>query len=249
MALLADDGWIQVSELAEEDSGIQELAQREGVDLAAKLKLAVTRVRADVESFLRKNSEYGIRHAVVDWSSWRWALTEALSSAYRDAYFHQLNDRYEAKWKLYAQQSTEAKEQCVADGIGVVYAPLPRPAAPELELVAGDHAARTYWVALSWMAADGTESSVGEPRLLKATGSHEFVARTAQEAPAGAGWHLYAGAGPTELSRQTEMAIEASGTWTLPAIGLVDGPPPQTGQRADSRVRMRRVLRRRLPTR
>ena len=80
MALLADDGWIQVSELAEEDSGIQELAQREGVDLAAKLKLAVTRVRADVESFLRRNSNYRIGHAVVDWNSWRWALTEALST-------------------------------------------------------------------------------------------------------------------------------------------------------------------------
>lgn len=248
MSLLADDGWIQVSELAEEDSGIQELAQREGVDLAVKLKLAITRVRVDVQSFLRKHSSYGIGQAVVDWNVWRWALTEALGSAYRDAYFHQLNDRYEAKWKLYGQLSTEAKEKSFADGIGVVNVPLPRPAAPEVELVDGNHAARSYWVATSWWLGEGRESAVGEARLLQATGDHEFVARAAEGAPEGAGWHVYAGSGPTELSRQTEAALGATESWTLPAAGLVEGPPPHEGQGADARVRLRRLLRRRLPT-
>jgi hypothetical protein len=249
MALLEDEGWVRIEDLAEEDSGILELSQREGVDLAAKIRLAVSDVRAEADSFLRAHSVYSSANGVVDWQVRRWAIHQSLSSAYRDAYFQQLNDRYGSKWKLYVQQAKDAREQCLTQGIGVVLQPLPRPRAPEATLLTGLHGPRSYWFAITWTGANGQTSTLGEPRLVQTTGLHQVRVESGQSSPPGAKWHIYAGSGPGEMTRQTSEALPAEGAWLVPEEGLVEGDEAPQGQRADQTVRRRRLLGRRRPVR
>jgi hypothetical protein len=249
MALLEDEGWIRVEDLAEEDSGILELSQREGIDLAAKIRLAMSDVRAEADGFLRAHSVYSSANGVVDWQVRRWTIYQSLSSAYRDAYFHQLNDRYGSKWKLYAQQAKDAREQSLAKGIGVVVHPLPRPKAPEATLLTGIHGPRSYWFAIAWTGVSGQTSALGEARLVQTTGMHQVRIEAGQSMPAGAKWHVYAGSGPGEMSRQTSETLAAEAAWLVPEEGLVEGEEAPQGQTAEQTVRLRRLLRRRQPVR
>jgi hypothetical protein len=245
MALLTDEGWIKIEDLSEEDSGLLETSQREGIDLATKLRLAVDDIRSELRSFLRSNSAFAPEQVAVEWELRRWVAYHSISSAYRDAYFHQLNDRYAAKWKLYSEQAKEAREECLSKGVGIIRHPLRRPAAPEVLLLSGSHAPRTYWFSIAWANEQGEYSVPGEARLVKTTGLHGLRIEQGEGAPNDAKWVVYGGPGAQEMTLQTEGALEPGAAWELPERGLVEGQLPYEGQAPGTRVRRRRLLRRR----
>ena len=47
----------------------------------------------------------------------RWETMHALELVYRDAYFSQLVDRYQAKWQEYAKLARDARESFIASGM------------------------------------------------------------------------------------------------------------------------------------
>lgn len=243
MALMVDNGWIGVDDLAAEDTGLLELSQKEGVDLQTKLKLACLDAREELEGFLRRNSVYGLKNAVATWASKRWVSFLAIGHAYRDAYFNQLNDRYGKKWELYSQQARTARDLYFMDGVGVVRTPLRAVMKLATELAPGSQSPRTYWVAATRVSAQGEEGSAGTPHLISATSSHELIVRLGEPLEPGLRWNVYAGAGPLEMQRQNSEPLGAADAWQAPPTGLVEGAPVPEGQEADEKIQARRVLR------
>jgi hypothetical protein len=244
MALICDEGWLTLEQLTAEDSGILELARREGIDLQAKMATAVEDARREVEGFLRRNSAYGLQNAVADWQVCRWVVFRALGGAYRDAYFQQMNDRYAAKWRAFLEQCAAAREVLWLDGVGVVREPIRRAGKARVRITGGPHAARSYWFAASLVSRSGQEGAAGAAQLVTAPNGHGLQMSLEEPASGMGGWLLYAGDGPTELRLQTGLPMGVEAVWELPETGLVEGRAPGTGQAVEERIRVRRLLRR-----
>ncbi len=65
-----------------------------------------------------------IEQVVVTPQLKRWGTMQALSMFYRDAYFSQLVDRYQARWDEYSRLTRDAYEKFVASGLGIVLNPV-----------------------------------------------------------------------------------------------------------------------------
>src|SRR6202011_672239 len=79
-----------------------------------------------------------------------WLLFHTLELVYRDAYFSQLNDRYQAKWNEYKDLSTSAAALLFQIGVGTVADPILQAVHPKLSLVAGSLAPAKYFIEVSW---------------------------------------------------------------------------------------------------
>lgn len=244
MALVADTGWASIEELAREDCGILDLSDREGIDLEAKVSLAMEQTREQIDAFLRRNSTHRVGNAVATWSVRRWVTFAALSACYRDAYSTQVNDRYGAKWRAYDDAAKAAEQLSYELGIGVVQQPLRKPPAPQVEVVAGSHPEATYWLAVTLTGQNGEESAAGESCRVSGGSGHGLRVSCPLPEPWVSGWSLYAGSGPGELMLQVPTPLPVSVAWELPVEGIQAGRSPGEGQTAEVMIEPRRRLRR-----
>lgn len=241
MALLVDGGLTSVAALQEHDTGILETATGEGIDLAGKLRLAETEVRADVERFLARMGRGGIGQAAATDGMRLWHAWKTLEAVYRDAYFSQMNDRYGARWKHYRAMAAEQRHAVLEEGIGLVGRPLRRPAKPSVEVENGTLEAGAYRIQVSAVNATGEESAASEPAVFTAIAG--CAARvTLGWLPEGAtGWHVYAGSAEGPAGLQTAEPVEPGGVFTL-ASSPQPGRPPVEGQPVKEWVlRLRRL--------
>ncbi len=241
MALFTD-GPINVSgDLVKYENNILNVASTENIDTTQKCCLAQEEMEVELLLFLDRNvlwdpwfavlrRNVGICDVVVTGPMKRWHAYKTLELVYRDAYYNQLNDRYQAKWTEYQTISADAARKLFKAGVGMALDPVSKASAPSLTTVAASVSGASYYARASWVSAAGKEGQVSDVvQVTSASGS--AIAVGASNPPAGVvSWNVYGGADPNATTLQNAMPLPISSTWTLPVTGLVTGRAPSGGQ-------------------
>jgi hypothetical protein len=243
MALLLDGELSSPEDLRAYDGSVLEMAAMEGVDLKSKADIAQRQIEIEVSALLRREGCGVLEQVVATPALRQWHALLTLEAAYRDAYFSQLNDRFGGRWKAHAKEATGARRFVMEDGVGLVSRPLPRPRRMRIRVEPGPTAPATYWLSVSWVRGN-TESAPSEREVVSATFPH-WLMMEALDAPADAtGWRVYAGSSPDVLKLQTIEPMALEHQWTMPPIGIAEGPRPSGGQAPDSYCAPQQLLRR-----
>jgi hypothetical protein len=237
------------------ESSILDVSHTEGIELNAKLGLAVEEVSEDILDFLidqgasadphtTTRRSIGTSDVVVTSQLKRWHAVHTLEVVYRDAFNNQLNDRYKDKFREYHELSRNARDHTFRFGVGVVLTPLPEAAQPLLSFAAGQVFAATYYVQVTWTSADGQEGAPSTVTTFDTPPGGVLVV-TAQNPPMDAvAFNVYAGTTPETVTLQNFFPVPAGSSFTMPESGLVSGVPPGTGQVPDVYVSGTPVMKR-----
>lgn len=251
MAMLLDGPPSTIEDLNARDSDLRAVAVSEGIDLTVKLRLAAADVVQGVESMLAAAVSIpsfvrapGIRHVAVTPSMKRWHTYASLKLIYQDLYFSRLNDRYQAKMNLYRGEEDEALDDLRVLGLGIVFDPLPQAPPPNVGSVASSDSGGTMYVAVALVNSKGEEGLVSIPTEVDTQDGTAATISMANLAANAAGWNLYAGIAPAQLSLQNSQLIDPLASESLAPGRLRNGLPPGDGQRANQLYPIpRRVLR------
>ena len=247
MALFVDGNPSQITDLANYESSIVEVAATEGIDLSAKLTIAALEVGLELQRFLTQElggRQFTLNNIALTDGVKQWHTLLTLAATYRDAHFQQLNDRHKQKWKEYEKLAKAAGQMVRETGIGLVFYPLLRPVQPLLGQLAGTQPARTFYVRVSWVDANGAESSASETAAITTQEGSALTVRAIGAPPQAVGWNLFAGLLDDQTKKQNNAPLALGATWTMPSTGLADGSEPGTGQTAEHYLRHVPVLRR-----
>jgi len=223
---------------------VLDVANGEGIDLHAKLRVAQVEIEAEVESFLRWEDRGELAQVQVNAALCRWHTLKTLEAVYRDAYFSQLNDRYGERWRRY-EGMAEAQERRYFDGgVAVVNTPVRRP--ERITVVVGDgaHEAATYWVQATFMDAGGRESAPSAVQVVSSPLPHTVMVSVPYARDGVTHWNLFAGLQEGEAGLQNAAPLALDETWTMPAEGIRGGRPAGNGQSVDAMVYRQGRLRR-----
>src|SRR5579872_2189603 len=143
--LFTDSPAITIEDLADYETGILDTAATEGINLTVKIRLATREVGFQLEAQFAPLATTGLaaspvltlNNIVVTPPMRSWLIYHTLELVYRDAYFSQLNDRYQAKWSQYTTLSASASALLFQIGIGTTANPVPQAQNPSLTLTAG----------------------------------------------------------------------------------------------------------------
>jgi hypothetical protein len=241
MALFTDGTPAGLEDLERQESGVQEVAKTEGIDLETKLELGAEETGDEVLDFLLlrpgQDPKAGVRRrvgvsdVVVSRGLRRWHALHTLGLVYRDAYFSHLNDRYRPKWEEYRKRARESREELLRIGIGLVARPLARPGKAVVSSGPGSQGAQLYYVRVAWTGAGGEGAPSAAVAYQTAPGSFLRV-----EAPEGApaeatGWNVYVGTTGATF-RQNSAPLAMGSVFTL-AGAPANGAPAGDGQQAD----------------
>lgn len=256
MALFVDGPAPTIENLADQDAGLLSVAQTTGINVSTKLRLAQEEIKTDLELWLIKPRQaidmfqtdmlwrplLRIEQVVVTPPLKRWETMHALELTYRDAYFSQLVDRYQAKWQQYATLSSDARESFIASGLGLVTDPLHRPKPPVLASVAGPQSGGTLYASISWANATGQESEASEASSITIADGN-LMTVTAADAPDNAvGFWIYAGPVLGSLFRQNDVVLPIGVSYTYVPDQITQGRLPRDGQRPDFTRPLTRML-------
>ena len=247
MALFVDGNPSQITDLANYESSIVEVAATEGIDLTAKATVAALEAGLDLQRFLVQTpggQQFTLGHVALTDGLKQWHTMLTLSATYRDAHFQQLNDRHKHKWKEYERLAAASGRQLVETGVGLVFNPLPKPVQPILGQLAGTHPARTYYVRVEWVDAKGVASSPSDTAGITTQEGSALTVRAIGAPPMAKGWNVYAGLLDDQAQKQNNAPLALGTTWTLPSAGLVTGSAPGNGQTAEHYLRHINVLQR-----
>jgi hypothetical protein len=242
MALFLDGPAVGIDDLINEDSGLLDTALTVGINVTAKLQLAWSEVQSELETLLLRLQSAAaigliqppsIGQVVVTPDMARWEKMQALAMVYRDASYTQLIDRYKNKWDMFIKLTQAARDQFVANGIGLVNNPLPVASLPVLGTVTTTsvQAGGTFYACVSWLNAAGQEGSPS-PAASITVPAENLMTVMAAGAPANAvGFNVYAGNVLAMMTLQNGAAIPvgdtftyipgASGSFRLPGTGQV----------------------------
>jgi hypothetical protein len=255
MSLLTDGNPNDTEMLRVYEASILSVAHVEAIDLDAKLELATAELSQEVVDILLdhdtpahlgfgRRRTLGVSDVVVTPSLQRWHALHCLAIVYRDAYNNQLNDRYRAKWQEYKELRTEAKEQAIRFGIGLVSVPIPKASAPSFGVVPSLDPATTYYVSVNWVVANGEEGSASDVTTYTTAEGSLMVVR-AVNAPANVNaWNVFVGTADGSLMQQNAAPLPIGHAFTLPLVGLVPGRRPSEGQTPEFYITGGRLLRR-----
>jgi hypothetical protein len=250
MGLFTDRGISTSEDLRAYESSVLDVASTEGIELDAKLNLAVREIASELSAYLvKRNPEAAgnrdlsgvvVTDALADWHR---VLT--LSLIYRDAYNSQNNDRYLGKWKEYAALATKASAVYLEIGVGITSQPIPKPAAPICTRVnGGTLAAAVYAVQLAWQNARGEFGALSDLLNIDMPAG-TLLSVTPSDSPAAAvSWSVFVGRSPTDLSRQNITPIVRGDSWVMPIAGLQSGAPFGSSQVPDYYILRDRQFRR-----
>lgn len=249
MALFTDGTIGAPIELKRYESAIQDVAQTENVDLDVKLAVAQDEIGIELEAFLRaegvsSGADRGLRKVVVTEPLRHWHLLHTLALIYRDVYGVQFNDRYKEKRDEYQRLTEWASSALFRVGVGLVWTPIERPAAPVVSAIPGDGPSALYYIQTSWTNGTGAEGAPSEIASVMTTAGFVPVVSVA-EPPVTAGfWNVYAGLASTTLALQNDTPLAAGAAWSLTPGGLVEGRAVGNGQAPDYFLRpAQRLLR------
>jgi hypothetical protein len=240
MALFTDGPISSAQDLQEYDSSVLSVASAEGIDVAVKVTLAQQDLGNELMLFLFRRAPFrgyqpnfrrsqGLVDVVVTEALQQWHIHETLALVYRDAYYNQLNDRYQGKWNEYEQLAKASSRTYFQLGVGVVADPIPIAPTPQLSSVAGTGDAETFYVAATWVNAAGQEGAPSDYATLN-TGAGQVLVVTLTAPPQNAvGWNVYVGQSPTTLTLQNGTSLALGSSWIMTGA-LSPGAPLATGQ-------------------
>jgi hypothetical protein len=244
MGLFIDGPAITIDDLIAEDSGLLATAQTVGINVTAKLGLAMSEVQSELETLLlRLQSSVSvgliqppaIGQVVVTPDLARWEKMQALTMVYRDAAYTQLIDRYKAKWDMFTTLNQAARNQFIANGIGLVNSPLPEAAIPILgtESVTSTQAGGTFYAVVTWVNAAGQEGSPSAAASIVVP-ANNLMTVMATGAPVNAvGFNVYVGTALAMMTLQNTALLPVGSTFTyIPGIST-SSQMPGTGQVPD----------------
>jgi hypothetical protein len=253
MALYVDGPTSTIDDLTHQDSGLPDIAQTCGIDATTKLNLAHEELETDLQLWLDRprptmelftGTTGRLEQVVVTPALKRWETMMALSMFYRDAYFSQLVDRYQARWDEYSILTRDAYGKFVASGLGLVSNPVRQAALPVLGSIAGPEAGGTFYAKVAWVNAAGQEGAASEPSSITIA-DNNLMTVSAVHAPANAvGFNVYAGATLNALVAQNDAPLPVGGSFTYVPGLRTQGRAPGKGQRPDYvRPLVRTILR------
>jgi hypothetical protein len=242
MALFADGVTCTIDDLTDQDSGLADVAKTCGINVTTKVRLAHEEIAAELHLWLdRKRPALDIvwapalriEQVVVTSALRQWEVMMALSLFYRDAYFSQLVDRYQAKWEAYSKLTRTAYERFIASGMGLVNDPVAQAAPPLLGSVPGPQTGGTFYASIAWVNAAGQEGSPSvAASVTVADGNLMTVA--ASDSPAHVtGFNIYAGTKLDAMFLQNSTVLPGDIAFTYIPGTVVQGPLPGTGQGPD----------------
>jgi hypothetical protein len=244
MGLFLDGPAITIDELIAEDSGLLSTAETVGINVTAKLELAMREVQSELETLLlRLQSDVwvglvrppGIGQVVVTPDLARWEKMQTLAMVYRDAASTQLIDRYKSKWEMFVALSRAARDQFIANGMGLVTNPVPVAAIPILgtESVISSQAGGTFYACVTWVNATGQEGSPSAAESIVVP-ANNLMTVMATGAPANAaGFNIYVGTVLGMMTLQNSVVVSVGSTFTyIPGVST-SSQLPGTGQAPD----------------
>jgi hypothetical protein len=261
MALFTDAPISTLDQLAAQDTAVLNVASTEGIDATAKLTLAQNELGAELVAATSRSpfaptsllnwwpgmiltSSVQLSSIAVTPPLLMWHTFHTLELIYRDAYYNQLNDRYQSKWNAYKDLSKWAAGLLFQTGVGVVGIPIPIAQSPNVVVVSGTLPAANYFVQVTWLNSNGGEGMPSPVSSASATEDNS-VQVTSNSPPSNAvGWNVYAGTSVDSITLQNTVPINLGQVWLLPPSGLVSGVAPGTGQAPDYFCPLPRYLQR-----
>lgn len=251
MALFVEGPASTIQDLSDQDAGLLDVAVSVGINTSTKLRLAMEEIKTDLRLWLSSRWEacelvwepqLRVEQIVVTAPLKQWETMHALALVYRDAYFSQLVDRYQAKWQEYAQLAREARDSAIASGLGVVHDPLPKASIPILFTTPGPQAGGTFYARATWINTAGQEGSPSDASSLVVTDGN-LMTVSMGVAPANAtGFNVYAGTSLDATFLQNNLALPIGGTFLFIPGQVTQGSLPGTGQGPDYRRRLARTI-------
>lgn len=244
MALFLDGPACTIDDLLAEDSGLLVTAQTVGINVTAKLVLAMSEVQSELETLLLRLqssiviglvSPPGIGQVVVTPDLARWEKMQALVMVYRDASYTQLIDRYKAKWDMFVILTRTARDQFIANGIGLVNDPVPVAAIPVLGTVSGPltQLGGTFYACVTWVNAEGQEGAPSAAASIVVTAEHLMTVMAIGAPANAAGFNVYAGTVLAMMTLQNDVVLAAADSLTyIPGLST-SSQLPGTGQPPD----------------
>jgi hypothetical protein len=237
MALFTDGPISSAQDLQEYDSSVLNVANAEGIDVAVKVTLAQQDLGNELMLFLFRRApsrEYcgrspGLADVVVTEALQQWHVLETLALVYRDAYYNQLNDRYQGKWNEYEQLAKASSRTYFQLGVGMVADPIPMAPVPQLSTVPGSGVEETLYVVATWVNAAGQEGAPSDNAALNIPAGAVLVVTLTGPPQNAVGWNAYVGLSPSTLTLQNNTPLALGSSWTMTGP-LSPGAAPAMGQ-------------------
>src|SRR4051794_41015094 len=114
MGLWIDKSTPRIEDLERIDTRVSQVATLEGIDVAAVIATVQEEIDSQLEGFLNE----ALGDVVVTERLRRWSVYAGLAMIYRTAYFSQMSERYEARWKEYESRARQARQENFEAGVG-----------------------------------------------------------------------------------------------------------------------------------
>lgn len=244
MALFTDGPAIAIDDLIDEDSGLLDTAQTVGINVTAKLKLAMSEVQSELETLLLRLQVStlagliqppSIGQVVVTADLARWEKMQALAMVYRDAAYTQLIDRYQAKWNMFVELTQAARGQFIANGVGFVEDPMPIAAIPVLgtQSVPGPQNGGTFYACITWVNAAGQEGSPSAAASIAVPSNNVLTVMAMNPPETAVGFNVYVGTALAMMTLQNSTPLPAGDSFAYIPGTSTSNQTPGTGQSPD----------------
>src|SRR5580700_8627823 len=223
MALFVDGPACTIDDLTDQDTGLAEVALTNNINVSTKLRLAVEEIRTDLHLWLNKpqpalellwGPALHIDQIVVTAPLKRWETMHSLALVYRDAYFSQLVDRYQAKWQEYAKLAGDATESLIASGLGLVSDPVVQAPPPILSTIPGPQRGGTFYASVTWVNATNQEGAPSYASSLTVPDGNLMRVGVTGSPENAVGFNVYAGASLAAMLRQSDVLLPVGATYT-----------------------------------
>jgi hypothetical protein len=255
MPLFTDGPPSSLEDLTDQDSGLLDVCRLEQIDASRKSKLAHAELGSQLHSLIdeqrtiylayHNNPYLSLSHVVVTPNLKTWHTFQTLALIYRDAYFNQLNDRFQAKWTEYNELSATANSRLRETGVGIVLDPLQRPDAPVLAAIPAAETGGMFYFSVCLVNSTGEESQPSPVASIQVPDGYAVDLHLASIPSNATGWNVYGGASPETLYLQNQPPVDTSLDWIYgPSTALLNGRTPGFGQKSNFSYRLpRRLLR------
>jgi hypothetical protein len=241
MPLFIDGPPAGLEDLTNEDSGLLEVCRVAQIDLTVKMNLAHSEIGLQVEGlFEQQRSLYepwythpklSRRNLAVTPCLKRWHIYQTLSLVYRDVYFNQLNDRFQAKWLEYQRLTDVERDRIRELGVGVVLDPIARPCSPSLTAIAAPETGGDFYVSVSLFNGAGEESAPSAVIPFQLAAGYAISIQLTSSPRNAGGWNVYVGQTPVTLWLQNQTPLSPDETFLFyPSGAVISGTRPGQGQ-------------------
>jgi hypothetical protein len=158
---------------------------------------------------------------------------QALALVYRDAYFSQLVDRYQAKMQEYLKLARSAREDFIASGVALASDPVPRAALPMLTSIPAPQSGGTFYASVAWVNAAAQEGAASAASSITIADGNLMVVEAVMPPANAAGFQVFAGTALNSMYQQNNVVLPVGATYMYIPGQVTQGSLPGAGQKAD----------------